>query len=430
MTKLRGFFIIFCGLLVLTACSPDLSYDDTPETATHQPESSSAYVELSSPTENVVFKVGDSSELRTIPLHGVCSGEVFGIVSAGTLTVSCVKGVLSGTWVIPVATSGELTIKLMVDGYEFNRAVIIEGCPENFVLVPANSAMGTTSFCVAKYEMKAAHLNGVAIDDGNNGNVALDVNTTRAQSRPDGTPWTRITHAQAIDKCQEMGSGYSFITLQQWNALARHIESVGANWTGGSVGVGMLYRGHTDGVVDVNAVSGGYSYSSLATLAAPDDDELGYMGTGNNSSQAAGAGREQRRTHFLPNGEVVWDLSGNARERVDADGLGGTISYTGPGSSGYQTFTSAALLAAISTMVTTNGVFIPAEWIQPALPYSTYENGAGQFYLNSGLRSGKVITRGGNFAANNHRGIFGGDIDNDSSTSSSSGGFRCVYVSP
>lgn len=55
-------------------------------------------------------------------------------------------------------------------------------------------------------------------------------------------------------------TGYSLITNAQWQTIARNIEQVSANWSGGSVGAGSLNRGHSD------------SAPNNALAASTDDD--------------------------------------------------------------------------------------------------------------------------------------------------------------
>src|SRR5690606_22739929 len=49
-----------------------------------------------------------------------------------------------------------------------------------------------------------------------------------------------------------------------------------------------------------------------------------YDSTGNNSGQAMGAGKEQRRVLTLSNGQEIWDLAGNIMEWTDWT-LGGSL---------------------------------------------------------------------------------------------------------
>jgi hypothetical protein len=91
--------------------------------------------------------------------------------------------------------------------------------------------------------------------------------------------------------------------------IAHEIEMTATNWSSGVVGTGMLNRGHSDVSPD----------SAIAVINANDP----YIGTGNNSGQAAGSGWEQKRTHTLSNGQVIWDFSGNISEWVDWSMAGG-----------------------------------------------------------------------------------------------------------
>ena len=125
-----------------------------------------------------------------------------------------------------------------------------------------------------------------------------------------GTPWTSIQAAAAQSACEELqGTGdfaqgtFSLVSNPEWMTIARDIEGTPANWSGGAVGSGHVPQGHSDGAP-----------SNVLAAADPDDP---YDGTGNNAGQAAGSGWEQRRTHVLTGGGVVWDLAGNVAEWVD-----------------------------------------------------------------------------------------------------------------
>lgn len=295
-------------------------------------------------------------------------------------------------------------------------------CPTNYVLVPANADLSTAQFCVAKYEMKAALNNGTPVLDGNNGDVPLDVNLHIAESRRTGTPWIRITQEDILAECEEIGAGYKLITLSQWNALARDIESNDDNWSESGTMGRILAQGHSDSTIDANSVADGYSFGLGKMLAASTDDNP-YAGTGNSTSD----GPEQIRTHILTNSEVVWDLAGNAREFVDIDGLGGTVSYTNPYVSNYYEFLSEGFANTAQSIVSSNGFVVTEAMLKPLNPIANSTNGGGRVYLQSGFRDLKVIARGGNFTTDNTKGIFGADFDSVANGLSSSGGFRCAY---
>jgi hypothetical protein len=299
-------------------------------------------------------------------------------------------------------------------------------CPTNFVKVPANATLGTAEFCLAKYEMKVAQNNGTAVFDGYNNSVALDVTLYKPESRPDGVPWVRILLADAISECASLGTGYHLSTAKEWQAAALNIESVATNWSGNSVGSGRLNTGHSDNAVDASAVANGYAVTGSNLLSAGSGSDA-YVGTGQNNSLAWGSGGEQKRTHTLSNGEVIWDMAGNARDVVDLDGLGSSVNYTGPGSSGFYEPLGSELSSMIFSSTLSGGGTLNINLFKPATAALTNStNGIGQTYISSGARTLRLVTRGGNFSNSNSPGIFAADFDTAASATSSSFGFRCA----
>src|SRR5690606_18601720 len=131
------------------------------------------------------------------------------------------------------------------------------------------------------------------------------------KSQADGTPYMNVTQSQAITAAAEACAGCKLISEAQWLTVAHNLAGVAGNWSGGSVGSGYLFRGHTDN-------------SPSAVLAAGTDDTDGYFGTGNTTG-------EQRRTLRLNSGGVIWDFAGNISEWTS-----GTVSGAGnqPGAPG------------------------------------------------------------------------------------------------
>jgi len=166
-------------------------------------------------------------------------------------------------------------------------------CPDHFAFIPSNADVGSTPFCVARYEMRI-----LGEDDGNR---AFDAGFV-AESRGTGTPWTQLDKGQARVACDALGFSYQLITNPQWQAIARSIENEPSNWSGGAVGSGSVNRGHSDEV-------------PFATLSGDTDP---CEGTGNPSCEDNGSEDfAQKRTHHLGNGELLWDFAGNAWEQVD-----------------------------------------------------------------------------------------------------------------
>jgi len=152
-------------------------------------------------------------------------------------------------------------------------------CPAGYIGVPAMLPYTSKDFCVSKYEMK--NVDGYPI------------------SHPDGLPWVNVTRNEARLICKSLGDGYSLISNAQWQTIARNIEQVGANWSGGQPGAGQLNRGHSD-------------LSPPFALPAGLSDSLGCFGTGEECSKTEW--NLQKRTHLLSNGEVIWDFAGNVSE--------------------------------------------------------------------------------------------------------------------
>ena len=277
-------------------------------------------------------------------------------------------------------------------------------CPTGYAFVPGNATYGTNSgsyskggFCVAKYEMKVdANLDGIGDNAATYackhtsweawahayGGCQVDMVNRKIVSTPQGSVLSNISEEDSETKCAALGAGYHLITNNEWMTIARDIERVGSNWTGGSVGSGSLYVGNCD--------------SSPGTSIDAGDGSDPYYRTGN-------AGDGQRRTFNLSNGQVVWDMSGNGTEWISYDftgtGMpdavydgGGAVSGTvtvdyGPGG-GTGMYLNAASLG--NTTFTANDLFLSNTG------YNSNQ-GVGRAYIlsNSGDGGYKHLFRGG-----------------------------------
>ena len=166
-------------------------------------------------------------------------------------------------------------------------------CPDGFAFVPGRLELGSSPFCIARYEMR--------IEGDDNGDQPFDA-ADLAESRGTGIPWVNLDKAQARIACDALGFSYQLITNLQWQAIARSIENEPSNWSGGVVGSGLVPRGHSD--------------ESPFQLLEGETDPC--EGTGNPECEDVGHNDwGQRRTHQLQNGEILWDFAGNAWEQVD-----------------------------------------------------------------------------------------------------------------
>ncbi len=276
--------------------------------------------------------------------------------------------------------------------------VLVTECPTNYVPIQALAPYTTSFFCVAKYEMK------------NVGGVAT--------SQASGTPWVSIprgtlptTAGGAWKACRDLGhssgSGYDLISNAQWQTIARNLEGVGLNWSSGTVGdSGGMSRGHSDN-------------SPGNSLAASADDNDSCTGTGQTCDLATWS--DQRRVHRLSSGSYLWDIAGNVWEWVKDD------NSTNFGADGY-----------ISTITPVNrpntgtigGVLNNANYhFGPAGDYTGLSTspfgGLGHGWLNY---SAGAILRGGNWVSGVGAGVFATALTFGPSSTSTSLGFRCVWL--
>jgi hypothetical protein len=423
-TTLRDCIILVCLVSNIVGCSGGFNSDST-----ETPAPTGVYetlVTMTSPVDEAHF---NSTNLT---VSGTCTTTAGAVTISGAgLQVDVVTPCTSGNFSAAVAFTQEdgnktLTISQTVAaGSDSHHYTLVRDCPEHYNLIPANATLGTAAFCLATYEMKVATNAGAAVFDGYNGGVALDGTMYKPESRPDGIPWVRITQAEAIAECSSIHPGYHLVTAEEWASAARNVESVAGNWESGIVGTGKLASGNSDGTISASAIADGFAVTGSNLLSAGNASDP-YAGTGNNSGEAWGSGKEQRRSFLLSNGESIWDLAGNAREFNDVDGLGSTVSYTGPGTGFFDVF-SASITTFLSSITLSSGGVFNSLWMVPAtagLDHAT--NNVGQIYTLNAGQVGKIITRGANFSSSTNPGIFAADFDTNNSTTGSSAGFRCA----
>ncbi|MFV8257741.1 Ig-like domain-containing protein [Bdellovibrio bacteriovorus] len=247
-------------------------------------------------------------------------------------------------------------------------------CPTGYSRVAAMAPYTTTDFCVMKYEAK---------NDGSG----------KAIPQGTGTPWVSVTRPQAVTACQLNGARYDLISNDEWQATARHITTVNANWSSGTAFVGRISRGHSDG-------------TPASPLAPSTDDNQGCTGTGQTCSSTVW--NLQRRTHVLPSGDVVWDMAGNAHEWVKGD------------------YTNSASSYAVTMAGAIRNTFGPAtncDDITVSNDYCGY--GKGSLFTAAGAPY--PITRGGTATYQDSSGLFSTRLDPSETTVSSNFTFRCVY---
>ncbi|MFK7872095.1 MAG: hypothetical protein AB8C84_02840 [Oligoflexales bacterium] len=186
-------------------------------------------------------------------------------------------------------SAGNISSVVSGDGFSGNVLIDCSGLSGGtWIGVPGDVDYGTSDFCVMKYEAK---------------NVA---NTPASNAA--GLPWENISHGDSITECSSLGTDHHLITNEEWMTIAANVAYVDDNWSGGTVGSGLMNRGHTGSGI----------------LAASSDDNDPCVGTGQTCD--ASTWDVKRRTHKLSNGEVIWDLSGNVYQWVNAHEANGKVS--------------------------------------------------------------------------------------------------------
>ena len=348
--------------------------------------------------DNKLATTCQTASLSKLTIHTACACDGAGVC---TVTVTGETGKLgSSAFNFRVGAGGEFSSWATIS---YNQI-----CPSGYVEAPSDSAVGANNeFCVMRTEAK-------------------DVATYPA-SVTAGAPWVNIDPTDARAACYSLNTlnsvsnKYDLIANQEWMAIARDIEAQPSNWSNGTIGMGeALNRGHSDSTPN-------------NPLAITDINDP-YSDTGNNSGQAPTAGWEQKRTHTLSNGTVIWDFAGNVWEWADLNvSTVGLQILTDLTKKPYSSVDGAPInsyveFSAIDRMIGENAgdVFLPAMW-QPSNPAYGYLQGVGQYYAGDNTIGG-AISRSGAYNDGYRSGIFTLALDTAVVGGGGSwGGFRCVY---
>ena len=311
------------------------------------------------------------------------------------LSINSTTCVISGT---PVGALAATTYSITASNSAGNSSlasVTLSACPVRYASVPANTSLGvSSSFCVAQFEMRCV---GTSCPTGTPGTNAV------ASSQAAGVPWATIRRPNSKTACTNLNAingftnNYDLISNPEWMTIAYEIEKTAANWSSGTVGTGMLNRGHSD--------------SSAGVLGITDQSNP-YIGTGNNSGQAPGSGWEQKRTHTLSNGQVIWDFAGNTMEWINWS-LGGVLTSAPSCTGGELPGVSCAGYAAAD--------YLPDNPAGAANYNST--KGLGTIFGGSGI----APNRGGVYNAGAGTGVFALRLDYSDINNFAWVGFRCVF---
>ena len=281
--------------------------------------------------------------------------------------------------------------------------------PGVYINVPANTALDVPAFRVMKYEAK---------NDGSGNPV----------SKEDTTPWVEINQTEAFSACRILNSEnsdndinsdanedgtYALISNPEWMTIARNIELVDENWTGGTVGTGCLFKGNAG------------------------EEEAGCNGSlahYNGNNPEFGPGRNDRGIASLTlrtddNDKEIWDLSGNVSEWVDWDMTDTLVTVTVTSEIDNRAYGSGVRLPwtqfnQLDMNVGENDEMSPMTWQTTNTYALSFTVGVYLFGRNN-PGNGAAI-RGGSWQSENAAGPFSLNMVSGSSKESSFG-FRCVY---
>lgn len=235
-------------------------------------------------------------------------------------------------------------------------------CPSGFIVVPGNSNLGTSEFCVMKYEAKQA-------------------SATVPASTASGVPWTSISQTNAITYSANVSgcTGCHLITEAEWMTIAANVLSVPSNWSSGTVGSGYIYNGHVN------------SNPSNALEASSDDSDGLYGitgGTGNNSSS------NNRRTLTLTNDEVIWDFPGNVYEWTSQAQTVTNVGVSGDSGFNWREWTLGSLSLGNLPSVSRPSTLASSPGLSSVTSWDT-ANGVGSVYANYADSATRAFRRGG-----------------------------------
>ena len=355
----------------------------------------------------------NSSNVSQYPLSGSCSdegGAIYATIGEVEEETSCSNGLwtaifdltglsnLTGWFGIiyldivvhHASTDGRSSLQATSNVYSTFR------CPKDYVGIPALSDYTTHGFCVAKYEMK--EIDGEIV------------------SSYEGSPKVSITQKKALAACEDLGKKYNLITNDEWQTIARNIEGHWLNWEEGYVGGEALNTGHSDRA----------PHKALA--ASANDNNACYLtGTSCNLLEW----KEQKRTHILANGKIIWDFAGNAWEWVKD---GNDFNY--PAANENQSFYISQITQwshpgerSLKWGLTTTPR-VAKDQFGPSGFYNALKRDlfGGLGYAKIGGDPGGAVARGGSYAEHPvDTGIFTVSTDWQRSSEAEYIGFRCVY---
>ncbi|OHB19177.1 MAG: hypothetical protein A2854_00715, partial [Parcubacteria group bacterium RIFCSPHIGHO2_01_FULL_56_18] len=333
-------------------------------------------------------------------------------------------------------------------------------CGAGWVLIPGNSLLGASDFCVMQFEAQnptwSTYVSqivdlGVAVEPRFSVPAGFTSQKPESAYSTDGiqrTPWVYITQREAITACESIGA--HLVTMAEAQTINRNVETQNVNWPYG-IGQQCMYGGHVDGdpLSFVTAPTGDDQHNDPyqnmnenATSIAQSLGQCPFVLSDYTTSPATlrDNGVYSRRTLYLSTGAMLWDWSGNVGEWLaetctnNASGYGAPATFPSDGAGNGGTYFDFNPQDHIGAAYT--------EWTQPYLvDYESITLGprnpalAGSAALNSSSGVGKywgcytngyAVYRGGYAFKGSNGGVFNMDASHTANFNHNYVGFRCA----
>lgn len=312
----------------------------------------------------------------TLPTEGVW------IYNGGGSSGFCISGTVDGN---PYRVRNGLSSP---EGGSCSGWMAAGSCPTGYIVVPGNVSIGTSDFCLMKYEAK--NVAGVA---------------TAAAA---GQPWVDISQDSAASASAAACVGCHLVTEAEWMTVAANVLSVASNWSTGVVGSGYLYQGHVNN-------------NPTTALEATSDDTDGLYGITGGTGSASGV--NSRRTLTLTNGEVIWDLSGNVWEWTSQAQVMSNVGVTTDSSFSWWQFNNGSFSLGNLPAVSRNSVLASTPGLSGIASWNS-SRGIGQAYVNYADTALRGFARGGRMNNTTYAGVLSINLGQLPSNISSFNGFR------
>lgn len=273
----------------------------------------------------------------------------------------------------------------------------LNDCPSGYAYVYPNATLGTSGFCVMRYEARAwidsdgdmvVDSSETVDSDGCNESSCTTKDWGLTTYKPGATirnrPWRNMSFRAARNACLSLGEKFDLISNDEWMAMAYEIEQNALNWSGGIVGDGCIKSGNTG-----------------------EDSECSYS----EGAVTSGSTNILLRAQALTSNVFVYDVAGNLAEWVGwhlSTGLESKIITCS------QTAVEAATLACADMGYNEYYPFDPS--------YDSEQ----YFGKITAISSGYGI-RGGHLADSRFAGIYSLNFISSDSYVPNHVGFRCVY---